>query len=318
MKYFGDQKSNIFLYYTSLLISLFGSTSLSIESYLSLKGQSLCHTDACAIVSRYLTINESILVAAGAILLWLVTFLIFFSKKYPTRCRNLVYFLIFLSLSFDGTLIGFQFFTIQQKCAICISFALVLVLVSISFGLANKHYALTVCLFCSWLGAFSANSILDVPEPSNAYAQMAFLSTKPATEPTKMVATLIFSMQCPHCFEIIELLEDKHNANPDLSWRFAITDKDADSLHKATSFIMEIESYSNPFSLLKTIKNRKYAPDQIEIDKNLLAHSKKSLSFLSNSGVNIIPTLVIEKNQRHKIILVGIGQISSFIDTLNN
>ena len=58
-------RNRIFLVIASVF-SLIAASFLSLESYLKIYGKSLCSTAACEIVSRYLSISETVLITFGA------------------------------------------------------------------------------------------------------------------------------------------------------------------------------------------------------------------------------------------------------------
>lgn len=305
-------QSNKRLTLIACIFCLIGALGLSTESILSLLGKSLCRTTACEIVGRYLVFGEPLLITAGALLFWSLTLLLFFNYRYPERFSRLPFLVLAGAMSFDGSLIGFQFFTIGQKCQFCITVAGFLFLVSLLFCLARRKIFLFTFLLLAWLGGFASHGIIEMPEPGGAAKLMTFYTKRSTTVPPDqaVVKTLIFSMECPHCLQVIDRLATMDtNAS---TWRFASVDRDKNALMKISSFINQAPQTNNPFQLLKEIKEGQTT--QTSIRNDLYKRSKKALSFLSNMNINGIPTLIIKKSEDERQILTGSEAIIKHIE----
>ncbi len=302
---------------STILVTIAGAITLSIESFLSLQNKSLCKTEACAVVSKYLTISESFLVSAGALYFWILALIIFFSERYP-KIKYLPFFLLAPALAFDSTLIGFQIFTIQQKCILCITVAAFLVLITFLFCFSRKSFVILICFIFVWLGGFGVNKFIAMPTPQGAYYNMAFYSTgnkKLTTQNFSPQMTLIFSMNCSHCLKVIRFLAN--NYPTDVNIKLASIDSDHKSLSQLSLFLRQVSSDSNPFSLLGDIKEKKISTDA-PISKNLKIQSKNALSFLSNLGITNIPVLVADISNKEKKVLISVDKIIPFLDKTIN
>ncbi len=278
-----------------LSLSLFGAIGLSIEAFLNLYGASLCQTSACEVVGQYLTIPESFLITAGAGFFWCLALLFFFASRYPDFLSRTPLLLLIPALAIDGTLIGYQIFTIKEQCILCLTVAAVLLIISICYSLTHKVYIVTLCCLLAWGGGFAANSIVKMPEPAGASHKMSFYQypeqvTTPDSLPT---ATLIFSMHCSHCLDVISFLADQ-----DLTgtvWRLAAIDQDNEALQQLTLFLQQAQDTSSPFALLKKIKQSSALATFSPLPF-LKETSTASRTYLNNLGINSIPLLIIDQH----------------------
>ncbi len=307
--------------YLSLVVTLASGVALSIESYLSLSNKSLCQTQACQAVGKYLVFSESLLVAGGAFFFWLLAIVLFFAGRYPARLKNLPLYLLALALAIDSSLIGFQFFTIQQKCLLCISVAVLLAGIAIIYCFSIRSFVFLVCFVLIWTGGFGVHAIMTMPPPQGAYANMVFFSTgkvRTSFMPTKqnqimpMQLTLIMSMNCPHCQEVISFLGDHHI---DTSVRLVSIDTEPSALARLSLFLQQVPSSSNPFKSLHDIKE-KSSIDAVPISHKLKQQTEQGAIFLNNLGITNIPVLITDYSTNEKNILVGTANILSFLDEI--
>ncbi len=300
--------------HSSLLVSLCGAILLSLESFLALYGKSVCNTKACDLVSNYIAIPESLLISGGALGFWCVSLLIFFSLRYQDKAKFVPILPLALALALDSSLIGFQFFTIQQYCLICIIVALLLVLATVLYCLQVRYYAILSCLLIVWIGAFGIQKIMVMPMPASAYDSMSFYKSKPpetSQEKAKQKITLIFSMNCPHCLEVIKFLSEK-----ELYKKYAVSlvcvDKDRKSLDQLQNFLEEVPSVPNPFQHLSEIKEKSKQFNG-KVNKKLQISSQNGLVFLSNLGIRSVPVMLIEPSENEKNILISSDQILKYL-----
>jgi len=301
-----------------LFLALLGAITLSIESYLTLHKKSLCQTEACQAVGKYLTISEPLVVAGGAFLFWILALLLFFVERYPKKANNLLLVVLAVTLAMDSSLIGFQFFTIQQKCALCIAVAALLAIIAFLHCLLRKSFVILAILFGIWLGGFGVQAIMIMPGPQGMYEKMAFYSfdNLPKETVQGQRLTLIFSMHCPHCLDVIDFISK--NNHIDKTIQLAIIDTDEESLTKIGIFLQQVPTASNPFTLLKEIKESDIT-NSAPFDKKLKVKAQNSLNFLSTVGVYSVPVLVAEQSIYEKTIIVGSTQIIDNIQqSVNN
>jgi hypothetical protein len=154
-----------------------------------------------------------------------------------------------------------------------------------------------------------------MPEPTQARTQMIFFQQTGATNSTTLhqkEITLVFSMDCPHCFEIISYLADK---NPKTNiWKFASTDQDIDALQRLASFVNQKDKADNPFLLLKNAElafpTHKYVVDTLQ------HQTKKTLTYLANTGYSSVPLLIVKESATEEKLLLGTESTMKYLQTL--
>lgn len=299
----------------SLSLSLITAIFLSLESYLELRGLSFCKTEGCQIVGRYLKISESLLITVGAFFFWLLSLIIFFSTRYPKHLKAIPYLVLFPALAFDGAIIGFQIFTIQKPCLLCLSVAASLIIVSGFYFFSHRNTLLVICCILVWLGAFGANALLDVPEPIGSPTEMILFQQTNSAKQDATELTFIFSMNCSHCFEVISYLALYPPAN--ITWKLASPDQDDLSLQKLTEFQMKAVQSKNIFQTLKEVEMAKKLPSFQNL-KEVRHRSKKTLTFLANIGFNSVPLLIVHSSDTEERFLSGAKEILNYLKTLSD
>lgn len=298
-----------------ILIALIGAISLSIESVLALKGKSLCQTTACTAVANFLKINESLLIAGGAIFFWLLFGCLFFSIKYPKKLRLLPLIILGAAVSFDASIIGFQFFSIQKYCVICIAVALSLLFTVVFYCLYTKDFFIIVLFFCLWIGAFISHALIRLPPPQSASSQMTFYTIEERnSSATKQVqkTTLIFSLNCSHCLHVVDRLANTYPI--DFPLNLVSIDQDRASLAKLSHFVEKANTQENPFDFLLELKKNESTPPSI-VNREIIKMNKNGLNYLSNLGIKNIPVLIQDIDSNHKNVIIGSNNILSALDS---
>jgi hypothetical protein len=296
------------------IISFLGAFFLTLETYLNQIGKSLCHTSACKIVGKYILLPESLLIALAAAFFWLLTLSFYYGRSQPKHFSNLPLFLLTPALIFDASLIGYQFFTIEKFCLICFFTAGLLLVILFTCMLSRTTWQLLVILLLAWLGAFGSQSIIQMPEPGNAYSEMLFFreAVKNNRDANNIqTVTLVFSMECPHCLKLIDFLS-KHQISS-TRFQLASIDQSPDALRKIALFLQKAPQEQNIFKSLLESKNAVTAPSNHNVHIIKKAN-KKALAFLSNIGIYTIPVIIINTSQNEKHIFTsGESAINYFI-----
>lgn len=314
-----DETTSLFFFHKiALSLSLLTAILLTIESTLSLYGVSLCKTSACDIVANFLNIKEDLLIAGGAAFFWCLSALFHFSYRNKKSYFYASTILVMIAVAFDGSLIGYQFFTINEFCLLCHLVALSLILIGCTWVIAERHFLLLFCILAAWTGGFFSQSIMSMPVPSASPHNMVIYDTtrpSPATDPNYPSITLFFSMNCPHCMEIVEFLESQelNKAN----WKFASVDLDTQSLEKLVLFTERASTHQNVFSTLYDIKKMKTSSlTNSDSISSIKERNTQSLRFLTTLGINSIPVILVEETSSKTIILRGKEQSLGYIQQL--
>lgn len=301
------QRNSKVFFIAAITVSVAAATLLSIESYLEPQGASLCMTAGCDIVANYIRVKEVLLVTGGAAFFWLLALSIYFSHRYAKLSPIFPLALLTPALSFDGSLLGYQVFTIGKYCLLCHLVAYTLLITSFLWSLSIKKIQIFVCLLFCWLGGFGSQGIIEAPLPADTGQKMILLETRSPADSTiakKPTVTLFFSMHCPHCMELIASFESMNLAH--INWKFANIDQDKESLQKIAEFMERAKKERDVFSLLLGIKKAQakngYGKQTLKLIREKNRHT---LQFLTNLGVNSIPVVLIDKANKSKLILQG-------------
>ncbi len=302
----------------AVFISFLSAIFLSVESLLSIKGESLCKTEACGIVGKFLIFDEAVLVVGGAFFFWCLFLLLFFSYRYPKQIGGWPLLFLFPALAFDGSLIGFQFFTINQQCALCIGVAISLLCITACYTWSLKKLILLTCSVLIWIGSFTTHIVLDTPGQTGSYHELAFFeySPKKINRQTEDRVTLFFSMNCSGCQKVLSQLASI-NPQQDI-FSFIVVDQDLPSLKKIQTFRNEMKQKStNPFSLLASIKNSEENMANVFFP-DLRKKSKKAITLLNSLSIEKIPTLIIETSKSRSEFVTGAQQIKDYLNKRYN
>ncbi len=291
------------------LLTIVGALILSVESRLSMQGRSLCRTSGCEVVGHYIRFGEPLLVAGGALFLWLLGAVFFFFFRYPKQLSSLPFLFLLPCLAFDGALIGFQVFTVQRICLLCFGVALLLCCITLLYSVSRRSWLIFLAGSLVWTGGVTASGIIEMPEPSGAYNSMVLIRQQAIgpTEHPDLTMTLVFSMNCPHCQEVISYLA-KHPL-PGINWRLAAIDQDTESLRRLGYFLQLAGNTSNIFTALHKSETGPVPRETIPKTATIKQHNKKALSFLVNNGTNSIPLLIIEHSKRKREYISGTREI---------
>ena len=290
----------------TLWLALLGALVLTTESFLGLRGSSLCQSQACEVVGQSLKVPESLLVALGAGLLWCLALFTFLGRRYPRQLRLAPLLLLIPALLFDGGLIGYQLFTLQERCTLCLATAGLLLLLTTITCLGQRLFLLLVVTLLAWGATFAHHGLLKPPPPTSAASEMLFYSAPPAADVDNTThapsATLIFSMHCDHCLDIIALLAQSPPHN--YSWHLATIDQDSEALGRLSRFMAQANNSANPFDLLQESKQTQ-GPADTNIPHDLTRSGPAARRYLHNLGLDSIPVLVLQQEPDRQEILVG-------------
>ena len=146
---------------------------------------------------------------------------------------------------------------------------------------------------------------------------MVFFTTGKAYAPPsndKRQMTLIVSMNCPHCLEVISFLAGRYPL--DIKIKLAAIDTDPLSLAKLNLFLQQAPTSVNPFKLLREIKEDTSSNANTQIPPTLKNQTQNGVNFLNNLGITNIPVLIFEPSPNEKKIMAGSTEIISFIESM--
>ncbi|MFN2355741.1 MAG: hypothetical protein ABR512_14620, partial [Desulfopila sp.] len=159
--------------YAPAVPALIAALLLSVEFGLRKAGYGgLCPTTGCAVVGTFVKYGEIIFVALGVVFFWVLAVLLLLEKYLEkTRLRMLVTILLIAGLSFDGGILGFQRFGIQEACVLCYSVGIALFLTLLVLGWSRRSLATVVLGVAVWSAGFTSQALFVFPERTPELSQ---------------------------------------------------------------------------------------------------------------------------------------------------
>ena len=189
------------------IIALMGSIAAVAQIIVNLvSGSSFCMSASCEIVEGLTNISPFYLNMFG--LLFFQT--VFWGFRFP-KSRSFYGFdplgLILISgLAFESALVSYQVIAAKVLCVYCILIFAIVFLLNLLYSrrqMATGIVILSTIAFSFSILIFSPTSLLSKPYS----LKTAAYALKSCSEPTKEVY-LIFSADCPHCHNVIDILNN--------------------------------------------------------------------------------------------------------------
>ncbi len=279
-------------------------------------GVSICPTEACHIVGEYVRIGESNLVLMGFVFLLILWLVYFFARRYNRAWLwGLATILIMGALSFDGSLMGFQFLVIQEPCLLCIIVACCLFLILALFALVRKKAFLFILGLAVWIAGGAAGGILHPPATS--------AENSPDLEDTGAIQWshpgakdwprfhFFFSLHCPHCTEILLHLAQEGAEPLDYTWQFIPLDTDPEDLKKIAALQQMDLSDKNPFYEILLMEQHPQTPD-VEIPAHLQEIIHQARFYFQAQGFRGVPITIVQKGPDEKKVLTGAAEAMQY------
>ncbi len=172
-----------FIYISGLML-------VSAELLLNFLGSSFCFTEGCRVVESF--------VRGGDLTLLLIGMVVFGSLiiVYKLGQKGRVYFvsdtlILFIALTVEGYLVGFQFFVLKQFCVFCLTVFALLATAMLLKAFSGSRLA--IYAFANFFAVFIATYLVGIQ-----------LETLPNSK-----YVLIYSKFCPHCKEVLQYCEQK-------------------------------------------------------------------------------------------------------------
>ncbi len=272
-------------------------------------GVSICPTEGCLIVGEYVRIGEENLVLLGFVFLLVLWLAYFFARRYNRAWLwGLATVMLMGALSFDGSLMGFQFLVIQEPCLLCIIVACSLFLILALFALVRKKAFLFLLGLCVWIAGGAAGSILQPPATT--------ATDRPDLENTAVIQWshtgaqdwprfhFFFSMHCPLCTEIMLHLAQEGSEPLDYTWNFIPLDTEPDDLKKIAALKKMDLSDKNPFYEILLMEQYPGTPD-VEIPGHLQELILQARFYFQVQGFRGVPVTIVQKGPDEKKVLTG-------------
>ena len=293
-----------------VILSMVAALGLSLEYWLMETGRGgLCPTAGCDLVGTFVKYGEKAFIGLGLIFFWFLTAALFLARTWD---RNWLWLLIAIiltaGLAFDGGILGFQRFGIQEACLLCYVVGVVLFLILLAYGAARKSLAVVVMGVAVWTGAFASQAMFLFPERIPELRQTV-LVTHQADTATYPQLYYFFSLHCPFCTHVLSSLATHPPVRGE--WNLVPLDSDPEDQRKLSALLDLPELDTNPFKAVLLVEQM--AAPNVSIQPRVSEASRKGSTFLRNSGFRGVPLMIVQESATKRITLQGRDPILNYL-----
>ena len=292
-----------------LILAVMG---LGLDIYLRrTTGGSICPTEACAIVGDYIRISELNLVVFGLAFFVLLWGVFFFASRYEKKWLWTGMFMLMLgALAFDGAILGFQYFSIQESCHLCFGVGAALLVVLLLFALVRRKLAILVLGLAVWIGGGIGGAMINIPDRAPQLEQMSGIAWKGPEVKEFPRFYYFFSLHCPHCTDVLVNLAI--NDPRDYSWTlFPLDTSPADLKKIAWARDLDMKE-ENVFYEMVRMEQSRQVPD-VEVPDDLSENILKIRAYFRASGFRGVPLMIVDKSPGKRIIITGGTDIINYL-----
>ncbi len=305
-----ESKSSFFLS-IPFIVNLLIAIGALVYYVFYISGKNLCLGGGCLVVGKYLKIKEWILYFLFAIFTWsFLIVLILFDRKQTSFWKNILIFILFIALAFDGTIFGYQVWIIKSLCWSClgVSISLFIVLFSLYFLRIPKSSLLLGLII--WTIPFVSHSLLEVKVKKIKLQDTVLYSQKTnSTKPYKIF--LFFSLRCSHCIHLLTELATQESYDVDIN--LCCISRDKESLKALSAFLDNpLKLKGNPFKRLLEYMNKRNILKSEKIKKIVKERTKNALLLFISRNFNGVPLMIV-KGKDVEVILVGHKRILIYL-----
>ncbi len=278
---------------------------------------SLCETDACEAAGGYLKFSENSLVLLGC-LFFLSLFVL---SRLPDEKKqygwSAIWVLLIGALAFDGALMGYQATVPGPFCLLCAGTAAGLFLVLAAAALHGKFWVAFVLGLAVWCGGFSGNlafehsqskgDIAKLPTMEEAaVAERTYIEAEEAEETENAKYCLFFSVNCPHCSEVIYNLA---RSEPEGRWYFSCVDQDPADLSRLAGIVRHCQEGI----FFRILQAKKEHDTERPVPEKVRNAARKASAYFRSMDLPGVPTLVVKKRNGCRLYLPGTGNIARYL-----
>ena len=194
-----------------VLVSLLGALGAAVQAtLLFVRGTAICLNEGCRVVEGLTRVPPLVINLAG-LGFFLAAAVLAWRARDSRATRRLLSLLLLAGIAVEGVLFGYQTFVARAFCSWCLT---VLVLVVLLNLLAGWRQALgAAAVFAASLVAFSALRFGVVqPAAGGRALDNGTWGVRRCAAPAKQLY-LLFSSTCPHCAEVLRVLESCNSCN---------------------------------------------------------------------------------------------------------
>lgn len=293
-------------------ILILAMAGLGIDIYMRIvQGTSLCPTQSCAIVGDYVRLGELELVLMGLVFFALLWATFFFAARYDRKWLWAGTSILMLgALAFDGALLGFQFFSIKEKCHLCIGVGAGLLLSLVFLSLVRRSLVIFLLGLTIWLSGGIAGSMITVPDRTPPLGQLQPISWSGPDASEWPRFHYFFSLHCPHCTDVMVNLA--MNQPDGYVWNIYPLDTGSTDLRKIYSIKNQSEDSGNLFYDVVRLEQSGTVPET-EAPESLLEEIHDIRSYFQGSGYKSVPLMIVDESPGRRVVLTGGGNILNYL-----
>ncbi len=296
--------------YAPLALTTIAALLLSLEYWLQQSGHGgLCPTAGCAVVGTFVKYGEITFIGLGVIFFWVLTGTLFLSKRLNKPWLWwLVVVLLTAGLAFDGGILGFQHFGIQETCILCYAVGAALFLILATFGWMRRSFAAVIMGVAVWSAGFASQAMFVFPERTPELPQIV-LTTHHTAQPNAAQLYYFFSLHCPFCTQVLASLATHMPQSG--NWHLVPLDTQPADQRKLSALLDHPQVNTNPFRAILELEQAP-APD-VTILPQVLEATQKAAVFLRNSGYRGVPLLMVQETPTRRIVMQGRDPILNYL-----
>ncbi|WP_153306998.1 hypothetical protein [Desulfonatronum thioautotrophicum] len=293
-----------------VILTVIAALALSLEYWLMETGRGgLCPTAGCAVAGTFVKYGEKVFIGLGVIFFWLLALAFFLARRWNKNWLWLLISIVLMAgLAFDGGILGFQRFGIQEACLLCYAVGAALLLILLAFGAVRKSVATVLMGVAVWSAAFASQSMLAFPERTPDLRETV-LVTHRVDEATYPQLYYFFSLHCPFCTHVLVSLATHPPVRGE--WNLVPLDTQPEDQRKLSALLDVPVLAQNPFQAVLVVEQTP-APERA-IDPQVAQAAHKGGIFLRNSGFRGVPLLIIQKSATKRVVLQGRDPILNYL-----
>lgn len=300
--------STVFLH-AALVLTMAG---LAWDVYLRVTtGGGICPTEACVIVGDYIRISELNLVLLGLAFFAVLWGVFFFASRYGHNWLwGLMSLLLLGALSFDGAILGFQYFSIKEQCHLCFGVGAALLTVLVFFALVRRKVIIFTLGLTVWIGGAVGGSVLHIPDRAQQLEELTGITWSGPEAEQWPRFHYFFSLHCPHCTDV--LIQLAGNEPGDYHWNLLPLDNSPADLRKI-AWVMALDMEEvNAFYEIVRIEQSWTVPD-IEIPEELVYNIGQIRSYFREGGFRGVPLMIVDEGPGRRLTITGGAGIINYL-----
>lgn len=288
-------------------------TGIASDIYLRVTtGGGICPTEACDIVGDYIRISEMNLVLLGLAFFAILWGVYFFASRYDHKWLwGLMCLLLLGALSFDGAILGFQYFSIKEQCHLCLGVGAALLVILMLFALVRKKAIILILGLTVWIGGAVGGAVLNIPDRAPQLAQISGITWSGPEASQWPRFYYFFSLHCPHCTDVLVNLAV--NEPRGYKWNLLPLDSASPDLRKI-AWVMDLDmKEANVFYEIVRLEQSREIPD-IEVPEDLVHNIRQTRAYFRESGFRGVPLMIVDESQSRRVILTGGTDIINYLN----